>query len=337
MMMKASAIAHSNVALIKYWGRSLDQSFHLNIPSNDSVSMTKCGISKNIRLQTHTTIEFSDAYAEDTAILNGNFVTGRNMERILKIVNPLRKRSKVTWKFKMVSQNDYPTQAGLASSASGFAALANATAHALSLDLTKKELSRYARLGSGSAARSIHGGFVYWHKGHSHETSFAEQICGPDEFNMNVVIAIVNEERKAITSDVGHRTAHTSPFNSIRIDKSQQQAKEIRRAILDDDFSKVGKLSEENCKYMHFVMMTSEPPLYYWQPETLRLMKLIHKIRGAGLECYFTIDAGPNVHFLSRPDGIYELRKELENRDFVNKTILARQASDSLVIERHLF
>ena len=335
--MKASAIAHSNIALIKYWGRSLDQSFHLNIPSNDSVSMTKHGISNNIRLQSHTTIDFSDAYEEDTAVLNGNVVTGRSLERIMKVVNPLRKLPNVTFKFKMMSENDYPTQAGLASSASGFGALAIATVHALGLNLTKEEISTYARLGSGSAARSIQGGFVYWHKGNSHDTSFAEQICGPDEFNMNAVIAIIHEERKDVTSDVGHRTAHTSPFNEVRIQKSQEQAKQIRSAILNGDFSKVGKIAEENCKYMHIVMMTSEPPLYYWLPETLRLMKLIRKIREEGLECYFTIDAGPNVHFLSRPEDAYELQKILENIDCVKKTILVKSAGDSRVLEKHLF
>lgn len=335
--MKASAIAHSNIALIKYWGRSLDQNFHLNIPSNDSISMTKCGISNNIRLQTHTTIDFSDAHKADTAILNGTVVTGRSFERIIKVINPLRKLSNVAFKFKMMSENDYPTQAGLASSASGFGALAIATVHVLGLNLTKEEISTYARLGSGSAARSIHGGFVYWHKGNSHDTSFAEQICDPDKFDMNAVIAIIHEGRKDVTSDIGHRTAHTSPFNEVRIRKSQEQAKQMKSAILNDDFRKVGKIAEENCKYMHIVMMTSEPPLFYWLPETLRLMKLIHKIRKEGLECYFTIDAGPNVHFLSRPEDIYELQKTLEKISCVKKTILAKSANDSRISEEHLF
>jgi len=335
--MKSSAIAHSNIALIKYWGRSLDYDPRLNIPSNDSVSMTKCGLSRDTRLQTHTTIDFSDAYEEDSAFLDGEILIGRDMERVLRVVGPLKDYANVDYKFKMMSRNDFPTRAGLASSASGFAALAIATVDALGIDFSKEEISTYARLGSGSAARSIHGGFVYWNRGNSHETSFAEQICGPDEFDMNTVIAIVHEGKKDVTSDVGHESAYSSPFNEVRIRKSQGQAKGIKRAILDDDFSKVGTIAEENCKYMHAVMMTSIPPLFYWHPDTLRLIKSIQRIRKEGLECYFTVDAGPNVHCLCRREDTYELQKVLEKNECINRTILARPADDSFVTKEHLF
>lgn len=335
-VMKASAIAHANIAFIKYWGRSLDRDPNLNIPTNDSISMTKLGIGDQL-LQTNTTIEFSDAYEEDTAILEGEVLTGRKLERVLRVVNPLRECAGINYKFKMISENDFPTQAGLASSASGFAALAIATVKALGLPLSKKEISTYARLGSGSAARSIHGGFVWWHKGDSHENSFAEQICGPNEFEMNTVIAIIHEGKKDVTSDAGHETAQTSPFNEVRINKSQRQANEIRKAILDDDFSKVGKIAEENCINMHVVMMTSAPPLFYWHPDTLRVIKSIQKIRKEELECYFTIDAGPNVHCLCRPEDIYELQKLLEKIEGVTKTILVKPADDSYFTKEHLF
>ena len=334
---KSSAIAHSNIALIKYWGRSRDHDPNLNIPSNDSISMTKLGLSDDIHLQTRTTIDFSDIYEEDTAILEGEVLTERRLERILRVVNPLRKIANIGYKFKMMSENDFPTQAGLASSASGFAALAIAAADALGIDFSKEEISTIARLGSGSAARSIHGGFVYWNKGNSHETSFARQICGSDEFDMSVVIAIIHEGKKDVTSDVGHESAYTSPFDRVRISKSQEQAKDIEKAILDDDFSEVGKISEENCKYMHAVMMTSNPPLFYWHPNTLKLIKSIQRIRKESLECYFTIDAGPNVHCLCRHKDIYELEKKLEEMECVDKTIIARPADDSYVTREHLF
>ena len=237
----------------------------------------------------------------------------------------------------MMSRNDFPTQAGLASSASGFAALAIAAANALGIDFTKGETSTYARLGSGSATRSIHGGFVYWTKGNSHETSLAEQICDPQQFNMNAVIAIVHEGKKDVTSDVGHGSAHTSPFNEARIQKSQEQANDIKKAILDDDFSKVGKIAEENSKYMHAVMMTSNPPLFYWHPNTLRLVKSIQEMRKRGMKCHFTIDAGPNVHCLCRPEDRYELQKMLERMEYVEKTISVKPADDSYVTNEHLF
>lgn len=333
---KASAIAHSNIALIKYWGRSLESDPNMNIPSNDSVSMTKHGIG-DMNLQTHTTIEFSDAYDQDLAILNGEVLTGRSMERILGVVDYLREHANIDCGFKMVSRNDFPIQAGLASSASGFAALAIAAVSALGMDFSKETISTYARLGSGSAARSIHGGFVYWRKGTSHETSSAEQICGPDEFNMNAVIAIIHEGKKDVTSDAGHRSAFSSPFNEVRIKLAQEQARDIKEAILDDDFSKVGKIAEENCRYMHSVMLTSDPPLFYWHPDTLRLIKATEKIRKDGLECYFTIDAGPNIHYLCRSEDSHELQKLLEKEEGVDKTIRVEPASDSYVTEEHLF
>ncbi|MDH5462292.1 MAG: diphosphomevalonate decarboxylase [Candidatus Bathyarchaeota archaeon] len=335
--MKASAIAHSNIALIKYWGRSRDHDPDLNIPSNDSVSMTKYGLAHDVHLQTHTTIDFSDSYEEDTANLDGAVLVGRNMDRILRVVDPLREYARVDSKFRMMSRNDFPTQAGLASSSSGFAALAIATINALGIDFTKEEISKYARLGSGSAARSIHGGFVYWNNGSSHETSFAQQICGPNEFGMNAVIAIVHEGKKEVTSDVGHNLAHTSPFDAVRIQKSDEQAKDIRKAILDHDFTEVGEIAEENCKYMHAVMMTSTPPLFYWTPETLRLIRSTQAMRKEGLECYFTIDAGPNVHYFCRPEDTYELQKILEKIEGVSKTILAKPARDSQAVKKHLF
>lgn len=337
MSVKSSAIAHSNIAFVKYWGRSLDQNPNLNIPSNDSVSMTKYGIRHGTHLQTHTTIDFSSAYEEDTAILYGEVLIGRRMERILRVVNPLREYANIDCRFRMMSRNDFPTQAGLASSASGFAALAIATADALDVELSKEEISTFARLGSGSATRSIYGGFVYWNKGNSHETSYAEQLCRPDDFGMNIAIAIIHGGKKDVTSDYGHELAHTSPFNDVRIRKSQEQATEIRKAILDDDFHKVGEIAEENCMYMHAVMMTSNPPLFYWHANTLRLIKSIQRMRKEGLECYFTIDAGPNVHCLCRPEDIDEIQKILEKTEYVRKTIPVRPADDSFVTKEHLF
>ena len=335
--LKSSAIARSNIAFIKYWGRSLENDPNLKMPANDSISMTKQGLKDETRLQTHTTIEFSDAYNEDIAILDREILIGRGIERVLNTVEPLRRLAKIDYKFKMMSRNDFPTQAGLASSASAFAALAIATADALGLQFSKEEISTYARLGSGSAARSIHGGFVWWHKGNSHETSYAEQICGPKKVDIAGVIAIILEEKKDVTSEAGHDSAWTSPFNEVRVKKSQEQAGEMREAILNNDFSRIGQIAEENCKSMHAIMMTSTPSLFYWHPNTLRVIKAIQRMRKEGLECYFTIDAGPNVHCLCRPENMYEVEKLLEKIEGVIKTIPISPGDDSYVTKEHLF
>jgi len=243
----------------------------------------------------------------------------------------------IYYKFKMVSQNDFPTQAGLASSASAFAALAMAAADALGLEFSREDLSKIARLGSGSAARSIHGGFVYCHQGDSHKTSFAEQICTTDCFDMNAVIAIVDADKKRITSDEGHELAHTSPFNDIRIQISQQQAQEIKKLILENKFEAVGQMAEANCLYMHSVMMTSQPSLIYWQPATLSIVKTIQQLRNQGLPCYFTIDAGPNVHCLCQAKNLNELQQLINGIEGVQRTILVRPAEDAYVMKEHLF
>ncbi|NVM44351.1 MAG: diphosphomevalonate decarboxylase [Candidatus Lokiarchaeota archaeon] len=363
--MKASAIAHPNIALIKYWGRALDQPSYLNIPTNDTVSMTKESINyakSGIDLITHTTIEFSENFIEDTGFLKTNekLVPFDNvqMKRVVKVVEALREMADITLKFKMVSENKFPTAAGLASSASGFAALATCTSKALNLNLNRTELSKYARLGSGSAARSIHGGFVYWNRGNSHDTSYAEQICECNEFDIAAVIAVINRGKKDVTSDVGHDSAHSSLFNQIKIKESQEKSVEIRKAIENNDFTTVGMISEKNCLYMHSVMMTSDPPLFYWNPDTLKVIKAVINNRNQyfqtykminkgvkqkekeGIECYFTVDAGPNIHCLCRTEDIDAVQYFIQNKIGIQERdiVKVRQAEfGSKIVEQHLF
>jgi len=345
--MKSSAIAHPNIALIKYWGRALEQPSYLNIPTNDSISMTKVSIpnlKSDFELLTHTTIDFSEDYTEDIGYLkdNGRYISFDkiSMKRILKVVDPLRKLSDISLNFKMISENKFPTAAGLASSASAFAALATCAADALKLDLSKKELSKYARLGSGSASRSIHGGFVWWHAGNSHDTCYAEQICGANEFDIAAIIAVIDRGKKDVTSDIGINSAHTSVFNPVKIEESKKQATEIQKAIKNDDFSTVGKISEKNCLYMHTVMMTSEPALFYWNPNTLKVIKAVIKARrNEDVECYFTVDAGPNIHCLCRSEDLDAIEKILFKIGIPENNMVRVKASSegSKVVNQHLF
>ncbi|MBN1801975.1 MAG: diphosphomevalonate decarboxylase [Candidatus Lokiarchaeota archaeon] len=364
MKLKSSAVAHPNIALIKYWGRAVDHPSYLNIPTNDTVSMTKESIESSktgIDLITHTTIEFSENFSKDTAFLKTNnelsVFDQSQMKRILAVVNPLKELANVDLHFKMVSENKFPTAAGLASSASAFAALATCTSNALNLGLDNTELSKYARLGSGSAARSIHGGFVWWKKGNSHDTSYAEQICACNEFNIAAVIAVINREEKEVISNVGHDSAHSSVFNPIKIKESERQCVEIREAIMNDDFTTVGKITEKNCLYMHSVMMTSDPPLFYWNPNTLRVMKRVTKLRyqyfqtakllkegvkqkeKEGIECYFTVDAGPNIHCFCRTEDIEGVQGFLGDIGIPESDIVKVKQADygSKIIEDHLF
>lgn len=346
-MMKSSALSHPNIALIKYWGRDPTQPSHLNIPTNDSISMTKETIkttSSNIELITHTTIKFAEKFDEDSGFLKSenNLIPFDKiqMKRIKKVVDPLRELADITLNFKMISENKFPTAAGLASSASAFAAIATCTNSALNLNLNKEELSTYARLGSGSAARSIHGGFVRWNKGYSHETSYAEQLCKCNEFDIAAVIAVISRGEKEVSSDVGISFSDTSAFNPIRVKESQKQAKKIANAIKNDDFNTVGKIAEKNCLYMHSVMMTSQPPLIYWNPDTLKVIKTITSKRKRGeTEFYFTVDAGPNIHCLCRVEDINKAQNMLREIGIPERNIVkVRQAEfGSKVVDQHLF
>ena len=334
--MKSTAVAHSNIAFIKYWGR---ENPNINIPPNDSISLTKEGLDGS-KLETRTTIEFSKDYKEDHAILNGKEIDKRGLERLLLVVNPLRELASVDYKFKLVSENDFPTAAGLASSASGYAAAAMAAADALGLGLSKKELSTYARLGSGSAARSIHGGIVHWHKGFDHETSYVEQISKKDDINLNAVIAVISSERKKVISDAGHETANKSIYNKARVEHTvDDDLPTILKAIKAKDFSTIGIRAQRSAMYMHAVMMTTEPePLIYWEPATLRVIKLVTELRQSKeLECYFSIDAGPNVHVLCKPEDTARIKDILDKTEGVKYTIPVKPAGDAYVTDKHLF
>ncbi|MFO7796440.1 MAG: diphosphomevalonate decarboxylase [Promethearchaeia archaeon] len=347
MKFKASSLAHPNIALIKYWGRNPNHPSHLNIPTNDSISMTKESIdteATGIRLLTHTTIEFSEEFSEDTGFLKDQETlipfNRIQMERINKVVNPLKELAGIDLNFKMVSENKFPTAAGLASSASAFAALATCAAKALNLNLDKKELSKYARLGSGSASRSIHGGFVWWHRGNSHDSSYAEQLCQCNEFDIAAVIAVINRGEKEVSSDVGINYAQSSAFNQIRIEQSLKQSEEIKKAIEDNDFSTVGQIAEKNCLYMHSVMMTSSPPLFYWNPNTLKVIKTItRKRKNEGIEFYFTVDAGPNIHCLCRTEDLDDAQQMIEDIGIPKIDIVKVRQADygSKTVDQHLF
>lgn len=341
--MKSTAVAHPNIAFIKYWGQANP---NLNIPPNDSLSMTKEGIGYT-KLNTYTTIEFLPDYTKDTASIQETEklavteekLADRKLERVLAVINPLREKAGVDYKFRMKSCNDFPTQAGLASSASGMAALAMAAADALDLKLTKEELSTYARLGSGSAARSIQGGIVHWHQGFDHKSSYAEQLVKPENVNINAIITVISNTQKKVTSDAGHKTAKSSIFNTMRIQQTRDDLEDALGAAKNDNFSLLGEKAEDSAMYMHCVMLTSKPKrLLYWEPATLSVIKTVLDLRQSDdLECYFSIDAGPNVHVFCRPDKIYELGEILCNIKGVQMTIPVKPAGDAYITDKHLF
>jgi diphosphomevalonate decarboxylase len=285
----ASAAAHPNIAFIKYWG---NKDHDLRIPANSSLSMNL------VELETRTRVSFNPALTNDKLILNGKDVSGSALERVSSLLNRVRVLGDIKESALVESQNNFPAGAGIASSASAFAALTFAACSAVGLSLSEQELSQLARTGSGSASRSIPGGFVEWQAGTDHETSFAFSIANQDHWDLVDLIVMINTEHKEVGSSQGHRLADTSPLQLTRVADADRRLNICRKALLERDFSLFANIVEQDSSLMHAVMMTSDPPLYYWESGTLDVMQAVEKWREEGLQACFTIDAGPNVHVL---------------------------------------
>lgn len=284
----AIAIASPNIALIKYWGNADDR---LRLPASPSISFNLAG------LQTRTRVDWEDRLAADEVIINGEEVTGATRDRVVHHLNHIRRLSGHQGFARVDSSNNFPTGAGIASSASAFAALSLAATTALGLHLSERELSALARLGSGSAARSIPGGFVAWYTGATHEDSYAESFAPPDYWDLVDLIAVVSRAHKTTGSTAGHAIAATSPLQSARLATAQERFERCRAAILARDFAALAPIVELDSNVMHSVMMTGNPSLMYWEPTTLAVMQQVRRWRDSeGLDVCFTIDAGPNVH-----------------------------------------
>jgi diphosphomevalonate decarboxylase len=309
----AAAVASPNIALIKYWGNRIPS---LRVPATGSISMTMGG------LETHTRVTFAEGLAEDRLILEGRPVEGRALARVAAQLDLVRHRSGLTLRATVESTSNFPSGAGIASSASAFAALTLAACAAAGLSLPPSELSRLARRGSGSACRSIFGGFAEWNAGTSDEDSYAEPIAPASHWDLADVVAIVASEHKAVSSSEGHLLADTSPLQQARVASTPDRLVECRTAILTRDFERMARVVEADSHLMHAVMMTSTPPLYYWLPDTLRILKAASDWRLKGLAVCCTIDAGPNVHCLCPVEAAAEVESRL--RQVVAKVVLRR-------------
>jgi len=301
-MTSASAQAHPNIAFIKYWGNRNEA---LRLPANGSISMNLDG------LYTRTTVSFQPSLPFDELIINGHEVTGPALERVSSFLSLIRDRSKVKSSAEVVSENNFPSGAGIASSASAFAALALSASWAAGLDLGERELSRQARRGSGSACRSIPGGFVEWHMGTNDEDSFAVSIAGPDHWPLVDCIAIVSEAHKKTGSTEGHAIASTSPLQAARLADTPRRLELCRHAILECDFEALTAVVELDSDMMHAVMMTSSPALHYWMPASLDVMNAVRSWRAENVAACCTVDAGANVHVLCPEKEAQEITRRL--------------------------
>ena len=322
-MQPRTAIAHPNIAFIKYWG---NRDSALRIPLNGSISMNLDA------LETRTTVRFDEFLSADRFILNGQAQAGKPLQRVTTFMDVIRGLAYQQQFASVVSENNFPSGAGIASSASAFAALALAGSQAAGLNLPEKDLSRLARRGSGSAARSIPEGFVEWQAGYADEDSFAYSIARPEYWNLVDVIAIVDPLEKATGSSEGHNLAATSPLNKLRQNGVDDRLAICREAILHQDFTAFAEVVEADSNWMHAVMRTSNPPLYYWRPFTEVILWQVVEWRKAGHAVCATVDAGPNVHILALETETAWLKAELSQLQGVKDLILAKPGSGAVLV-----
>ena len=326
--MKTTAKAPANIAFIKYWGRKNEK---LRLPANNSISMNLSNVF------TITTVDSPEDLKQDEIEMVGETLDKKEKERIVAHLDRIRTFAKINTFFKVKTRNNFPKGTGIASSASGFAALTLAVTVAVGLKLNQKQLSILARQGSGSACRSIPDGFVEWKAGNSSETSYAYSLYLPDWWNLRDIIVIVGEASKKISSSEGHVLTESSPFYRQRILDMNSKIQEIKEIFKKKDFRKFGQILEKEAVNMHAVMMTSSPPLFYWSPETLKIILAVQNWREEGLLVYFTIDAGPNVHLICLGKEEKRMVEQLKkiNKDF--KLIINKPARGAHLLKAHLF
>jgi diphosphomevalonate decarboxylase len=276
-------------------------------------------------LVTKTTVTFDPNLQADSFELNSIPQSGPSLQRVSRFLDHIRFMTLLESFAHVTSANNFPTGAGIASSAAAFAALALAGSKAAGLELSEAQLSRLARLGSGSAARSIPGGFV--------EDSYAFSIAPADHWNLVDCVAVISSGHKPVGSTEGHAVASTSPLQIARIQDAPQRLEICRRAVLARDFQTFAAVVERDSTIMHAVMMTSQPPLFYWQPASLDLMIHVAAWRSEGLQCCFTLDAGPNVHVICTADSASEVQSRLTTHSGVQTVLTARPGGPAHLVE----
>ncbi len=319
--MKATAVAHPIQGLIKYHGLSDPV---LRLPFHDSISVCTAP------LTTRTTLEFGD-FDHDSATIDGHTITAHEMDRVLSVVDAVRTKAGLTDRFRMMSINDFPSNVGLGASASGFAALALAASHAAGLHADLEEVSRFARRGAGSATRSVTGAFSKWKMGLSDEDSYAIQLASED-LRMDIIVALIPAFKQ--TEDA-HREALTSPFFHARLAEMPRLIAEMELAIRKRDVGAICALAERDTLMLHGITMTGSAEMVLWQPETLRVILAVRKMREAGIPAFFSIDTGATVYVNTLPGRGPEVQARIEELGI--RTIPCTVGGSARIVDEALF
>jgi diphosphomevalonate decarboxylase len=320
---ETTARANVNVALVKYWGK---RDAALNLPATGSISLTIDG------LGVQATCAFG-VEPRDRCVIDGDAAAGDDAARVLRFIDLVRSEARIDARVRVATTSSVPKGVGLASSAAAFASLAVAASRAAGLRLEPPALSALARRGSGSAARSIFGGFVEWHRGERADghDSIAEPLLAAGDWDLRMVVAVTSTARKAVSSSEGMRRAQSSPLYPAWVEAAERDLAEARRAIAARDLDAVGQVAEHSALKMHAIGLAARPPLLYWRGATLECVHRVWALRDEGVRGYVTIDAGPQVKVLCEPADAPRIAAALREVPGVERVLTCRPGAGAEV------
>jgi len=330
-MRKVKVKSPANLAFIKYWGRRDDD---LVLPLNSSISMNLSNCYTVTQLEVREDLEKDEIwvkfYGEKKKKLEG-----KQLERVINQIERLRQKYGFKFRVKMESENNFPADAGIASSASGFSALTLAMTKLMGVELSEKELSIETRLsGSGSACRSIPDGIVKWERGEKEDgsDSFAYSLYPVDYWELWDLVVVVSREKKKVGSAEGHRLARNE-YMEARLKRIEERIKEVEKSLEEKDLERLGRVIERDALSLHAVAMLSQPPLFYLNHDTWRVIEWLQHQRERGLRGYFTMDAGPNVHVVCEERDKRKLVEGLKDLEGVKEVIINKVAEGARIVE----
>jgi phosphomevalonate decarboxylase len=321
--MKATVIAHPIQGLIKYHGL---RDRRLRLPFHDSISV--CAKALN----TTTSIETVEGLEENLLTINGRDVFGIERERIDVVLNEIKKLSSYSGFFKVVSKNNEVGEKGLGFSASGFAALGLAACRSLKLKIDHISLSEIVRLGAGSATRSLAGSFAIWYADRNGR-SYAERLVEADSVNLVMVIIPISSDFK---TDEAHAEVLSSPLFQARLNQISVMIESMKRSIEIGDISGIGRLSEEDTLNLHAITMTGKSRIVLWEPETIRIIREVVKMRDEGISAWYSMDTGPSVFINTCKDCVEKVVQKLKKIN-ITKYMVSEVGGAPITTQNHLF
>ena len=321
--MKTTAIAHPIQGLIKYHGLRNPRQ---RIPYHDSISVCIQALS------TTTTVETVQESKKNEITINGRRPDIAEKKRVETVLCKLKELAKFSGSFKVVSQNSLETGKGLGFSASGFAALGLATTEALGLNLDFVSLSEIVRLGAGSATRSLAGGFAIWYANRTGR-SYAEQLKTSKDMDFSMVIVPVHSDVK---TDEAHAEVLSSCLFKARLRNIRGLLETMKEAINNGDTATIGKLAEEDTLNLHAITMTGKSHMVLWEPDTIRIMKEIIRMREQETLAWYSMDTGPSVFINTYKKNTREIAERLHEIGFEN-VLISTTGEKPRLTENHLF